>query len=113
MKPLKTERPFLIFTLIGLILIVGAQTIFCAVCANPSPDYTAEEIAAMVIEPINLNTASAEELSELSSISAPAAERIVRYRYEHGHFNSLDELKEIKGITPRIIEQIRMYVTLE
>jgi ethanolamine utilization protein EutM len=47
---------------------------------------------------VNVNAASAEELVALPGIGPALARRIVAYRDEHGAFNSVDQLKEVKGI---------------
>jgi len=49
-------------------------------------------------EPIDINTASAVQLSTLKGIGPSKAEAIVRYRTEHGAFTSIDQLVNVKGI---------------
>lgn len=66
-----------------------------------------------VDEHINLNTASAEALTELPGIGEVLAGRIVAYREEHGPFLSLSELREVNGIGDTLVERIRDLVTLE
>lgn len=47
---------------------------------------------------ININTASAEELQELSGVGPALSERIVDYRESKGRFSSIEELQEVSGI---------------
>lgn len=47
---------------------------------------------------ININTANAEELQQLSGIGASIATRIVDYRKENGKFNSIEDIKNVSGI---------------
>ncbi len=50
---------------------------------------------------VNINTATAEELSEgLKGIGPKKAQAIVVYRDKHGPFTHIDQLKEVKGIGP-------------
>src|SRR5699024_440277 len=56
--------------------------------------------------PINLNTAGAQELQELSGIGPALAERVISYREANGGFSSLKELAAVSGIGPSIIENI-------
>jgi competence protein ComEA len=53
---------------------------------------------------VNINTASAEELSQLSNIGPSKAEAIVSYREQHGPFRSVQELTNVAGIGERTVE---------
>lgn len=69
--------------------------------------------AAETAQVINLNTASAEQLSSLSGVGKAKAEAIVQYRETHGKFSSLEELIQVKGIGQAILEKNRTRLTLE
>ena len=49
------------------------------------------------VEPVHLNTASAEDLEELPGIGPALAQRVVDYRTQHGPFHSVDELSQVSG----------------
>ena len=55
-------------------------------------------------EEINLNTAGVEELAKL--IGKERAETIVEYRDEHGPFQGWEDLEEIPGFSPEVIENL-------
>jgi competence protein ComEA len=61
---------------------------------------------------ININTASAVELEELSGIGEVLAAAVVAYRDEHGPFTSVDQLEDVSGIGPSTLEEIRDQVTV-
>lgn len=61
---------------------------------------------------ININTASAELLTELNGIGEVKAAAIVEYRRAHGGFSSVDELINVKGIGEKTLEKIRSSVTV-
>lgn len=63
-------------------------------------------------QPIDINTATAEELQELMGIGPVLAQAIVDYRAEHGPFDSIDELLEVSGIGEAKLDNIRDDVTL-
>ena len=64
-------------------------------------------------EKINLNTASAVELTALPGIGDVLAARIVAYRQEHGPFQTVDALAQVSGIGDKLVEKIRDLVVLE
>lgn len=62
---------------------------------------------------ININTASAQQLSDgLSGIGETIAQRIVAYREQHGPFKSIDGLKNVNGIGDKKFADIRAFVTV-
>ena len=61
---------------------------------------------------ININLATAEELSMLPGIGMTYAKRIVEYRTKYGPFLSLADLEKVKGIGESRIQAIKEYVTL-
>lgn len=47
---------------------------------------------------VNINTADEDELSTLSGIGEKTAEKIIRYREEHGPFKTTEDLMNVPGI---------------
>ena len=62
---------------------------------------------------ININAASAEELTELPGIGPVLAAAIVEYREEHGPFASADELLEVYGIGEVKLGAMRPFLRLD
>jgi competence protein ComEA len=60
--------------------------------------------------PIDLNTATVEQLDTLPGVGPVTAQKIVDYRREHGPFTSVDQLDAISGIGPTRIENLRRHV---
>jgi len=61
-------------------------------------------------EKINVNTASVKELDRLPGIGPSKARAIVQHRSENGAFRTVNELRKVHGIGPKILEKIRPYV---
>ncbi len=64
------------------------------------------------IKMIDLNTASVGELDLLPRIGPALAERIIADREENGAYETIDELKRVRGIGPKTIEKLRARVIL-
>ena len=63
-------------------------------------------------QPVDINSATAEELQQLMGVGPVLAQAIVDYRAEHGPFASVDELLEVSGIGETKLEGIRNDITL-
>ncbi|HEY9200545.1 MAG TPA: ComEA family DNA-binding protein [Gammaproteobacteria bacterium] len=62
---------------------------------------------------VNINQADAVVLSsELNGIGEKKAQAIVDYRTQHGPFNTLEDLQNVKGIGDQTIEKNRDKMTL-
>ncbi|WP_027370499.1 ComEA family DNA-binding protein [Desulfovermiculus halophilus] len=63
-------------------------------------------------DPININAASVEVLTELDGVGQTLAERIVAYR-EENPFDSPQEITEVKGIGQKTYADIQAEITVE
>jgi competence protein ComEA len=57
--------------------------------------------------PVQLSTATLEQLDSLPGIGPVTAQKILDYREKHGAFSSVDELDAVPGIGPARLEQLR------
>ena len=62
---------------------------------------------------VNVNAATAEELSLLPGVGPAKAQAIIRYRTEHGAFKRVEDLSQVKCIGEKQLEKIRPHVALE
>lgn len=56
---------------------------------------------------IDLNTASKEDLMEIEGISPMLADKIIDFRDERGGIDSVDDLREVGGISELTLEELR------
>ena len=60
--------------------------------------------------PVDLNTATAEQLEALPGVGPATSKAILAYRSSHGRFRSVTELLEVPGIGPAKLEALRPLV---
>jgi competence protein ComEA len=84
------------------IVAVGVAIVL-ALASTAVPVLAAAEKAAV---PVDVNQASAEELTTLPGIGEKLAQRIVAYREQHGGFKSVEELMNVKGIGERNLQKL-------
>lgn len=60
--------------------------------------------------PIDLNTATPEQLDTLDGVGPITAQKIIEYRQEHGGFGSVDELGQVPGIGEKRLAALRDHV---
>ena len=68
----------------------------------------AEQLAARF--EVDINTADWPELKQLPGIGETLARRIVDFRNTSGPFASHDNLRRVRGIGPKKLEEIRPYL---
>ncbi len=89
-------------TLIAGFLLLATVLMPGLLCAKKKPP----------AHPVNLNTASSEELQLVPGIGPSTADKILQMRKSYGAFKSVDDLLAIKGIGPKRMEKMRKYLTV-
>lgn len=123
MKPAKSDIAVLLITAAALAAMAaatprsgGEAVVLTARPAESTgvPALPAEPSEAGGIRyPLDLNTATAEELETLPSIGPARAQRIVEYREEHGPFRYVEDLRNVSGIGEGILAGLMDYVIVE
>lgn len=62
---------------------------------------------------ININTATISELDTLPGFGEITAQKIIDYRQEHTKFNSIEEIKNIKGIGEKKFNEVKDYICVQ
>ena len=61
---------------------------------------------------VNINNATKEMLTSLSGIGDAKAQKIIDYRNENGLFKSIEDIKNVTGISEKLFEQIKEFITI-
>jgi competence protein ComEA len=59
---------------------------------------------------VDVNTADWTELVTIPEIGQTLAQRIVEYRGQHGPFQSVDDLRHVRGIGPKTLQRLKAYM---
>lgn len=96
----------------GNVLITTANTV--PLHADKTPETVPAEIfedSGTVFFPIDINSATEIELTELPGIGEILAQRILSYRTQNGSFSSPEELLNVPGIGQNKLEAILDLIT--
>ena len=61
---------------------------------------------------ININTADETELQKIRGVGKVIAGRIIEYRQSNGLFNSIEEIKKVRGIGAKTFEKMKDSITV-
>ncbi|MEK6775644.1 MAG: helix-hairpin-helix domain-containing protein [bacterium] len=97
---------------------VSIMILFCvmAILGFVAPQAGAADQAVSAktkTEKINLNQATAAEISALPGLGEKKAEAIVEYRTQNGPFAAVEDLLKVKGIGEKLLEKIKPMIMVE
>lgn len=92
--------------------------IFCvfvlmpAGCYRPTTDRQLQQ-SSVAADALNINTATAEELTAIPNIGEKLAERIIEFREANGRFQRPEQLLLVPGISDKRFREIRHMIRTE
>ena len=69
-------------------------------------------LAAMALEPVNINTADTAALEQINGIGPAKAKAIIEYRKANGPFATVDDLVKVPGIGEKSLAHLKPQVTV-
>ena len=87
--------------LLGLAAFLALVSLAAAQSKKPLPK-----------KPIDINTASFQELQQLPGVGPVAANNIMVFRTKSGPFRRVEDLLAVKGFTKKRLEKLRPYMTV-
>jgi competence ComEA-like helix-hairpin-helix protein len=128
-----TERKVILFLVVTLLAGAGirfyettfpsapqfdyraSDSTFAALSAaqDDSSDGTIKEGILDASGKLNINTATKAQLLDLPGVGEVTAKRILEYRAETGKFSTIDELRAIKGMSKKKIDNLKPLITTQ
>jgi len=79
---------------------------------GPAATFLPPTSAISAENPLNINTATVEELDALPGIGPTKAKDIVNYREQHGPFERIEDIQKVPNIGPAMFEKIKLLITV-
>jgi competence protein ComEA len=102
-----------------MLLAVAAMAVIPVAAAQqakaPAPatkSARASKAAPTPTTPININTATQAQLESLPGVGPKAAERILEYRKQNGHFKKVEDLMNVKGFGEKTFLKLKPMLTV-
>jgi competence protein ComEA len=92
--------------------LVAVLLLATAAHAAPQQSPTASDTKPVAATPININTATVEQLDKLPGIGPKVAARIIEHRQKNGPFKKVEELMNVKGIGEKSFLKLKSQVTV-
>ena len=94
-----------------IVAVLGLSApVFAASTSGSGPTVVPQQV---VEQTVNINTASAEEISlTLKGVGLKKAQAIIEWRESNGDFSAVEQLLEVKGIGEKTLEMNKPYIQL-
>ncbi len=82
-----------------------------ALADSGGPPLAPARVRMLMGQPLDLNSASARDLSDLPGVGPRLAERMVKHRQDHGPYASVEALTGVRGVGTKTLERLAPYLT--
>lgn len=102
MQAFKTFRRIISSKSAGMITLIALAAVLTTTSVS------ADSVNESVKESVNINSANSEALAAaIDGVGEKLGAAIVEHRRRHGRFNNVEELVEVKGVGPKLVERNR------
>lgn len=109
MVPLTSQERKVIICILCL-LIAGMGVDYVKKKTHREGVINYEALKGELFEKVDINRAGFSQLTTIPNVGEKLAWAIINYRKEHGDFEEIAELKNIKGIKEKKLEKLRPYI---
>jgi competence protein ComEA len=79
---------------------------------SPTAQTQIIQASPSIDNPLDINTATQEQLDNLPGIGTAKAQQIIAFRQQNGPFQKIDDLQNVPGIGPGIFAKIKDLITV-
>ena len=83
-----------------------------AAAAGAQGRATAPKATTTAAAPVNLNTATMDQLATIPGIGVKTAERIIAYREKNGGFKKIEDLMNVSGVGEKSFLKMKPLITV-
>jgi competence protein ComEA len=83
-----------------------------AAAAGAQGRATTAKATATAVAPVNLNTATMDQLATIPGIGVKTAERIIAYREKNGGFKKIEDLMNVSGVGEKSFLKMKPLITV-
>lgn len=96
-----------------IVAVLAMAALPAAAAQQKSPAAkSAARTSAAPTTPVNINTATQEQLESLPGLGAKVAQRIIEYRQKNGNFKKVEDLMNVKGIGEKSFLKLKPMLTI-
>jgi competence protein ComEA len=95
-----------------IVAVLAMAALPAAAAQQKSPAAKPARASAAPTTPVNINTATQQQLETLPGLGAKVAERIIEYRQKNGNFKKVEDLMNVKGIGEKSFLKLKPMLTI-
>jgi len=98
--------------LMAAILGIAVSAAATSAQSKSTTQKAATGATATAAAPVNLNTATAEQLATIPGVGPKMAERIIDYRQKNGGFKKVEDLMNVSGVGEKSFLKMKPLITV-